>query len=930
MRKYEDISKINENTMPPRAYYIPYDTLDGALLFDKTKSPYYTLLNGEWDFRYYERDIDCPDIITEWDKVKVPSCWQMTGYEKPYYANVKYPYPIDPPYVPNDNPVGVYRRFLSVDRETAKRENYIVFEGAAPCVELFVNGEYVGFSSGSHCTSEFHVNLHEGENEITAKVYKRCAGSYLEDQDFFRNNGIFRDVYLLSRNKGHLFDIHIGYDDKTIDCDYNFELYDAEGNLAGDGEKILWNAEKPYLYTLIIKEAGEYIPIKIGFRTQSVNERGELLINGISVKLKGINHHDTHPTEGYALSEEFLRSELLKMKELNINCIRTSHYPPTPAFMELCDELGFYVIDEADNETHGFQYASTPWPCRIPEWRGAHIDRIAKLFERDKNHTSVIMWSLGNEANCGENTVAMSEYIKSRDTKMGYKRLIHYEPTRWDENLVDGKIADYVDVVSSMYATVQHFDEYVEKTGDNRPVFWCEYSHAMGNGPGDLGDYWDEIYKRPQFIGGCIWEWADHVAPMPDGKLGYGGDFGEEVHDSNFCCDGLVFNDRSFKAGSYEAKTAYQPLYTEYNDGVLTFTNRYDFTDLSEADFRYVYEIDGATVKEGRFKVSAKPHESVSVSLDLEDRDCLLGAYLNIFMDKDGKNTASTQHKIKDGSFKHNDVAPAKIECDKRYATIIGDGFAYRFDLHSGTLSDLNGYLKTPMELTAWRAPTDNDRNVKSKWYAGNYNNMYNKVYNITVNGNKIKVDASLAPISFSPLVKYTVTYTFFKNGRVDVEMYGAFDKERAYLPRLGFEFKTDEKDFGYYAFGPYESYTDMKRASKTGMYQSSAEREYVNYIKPQEHGNHYGARLLSLGEYSFVSDTGFEFAVSEYETEELEKKAHNFELEKSEYTNVRIDYKNSGIGSHSCGPELSEKYRMNDEKFTFKFSVCRTENLYK
>ncbi len=335
MRKYEDISKIHENTMPPRAHYIPYDSLEKALVGEKSKSEYYMLLNGDWDFRYFTKDIDCPDVISVWEKVRVPSCWQLTGYEKPYYTNIKYPYPIDPPYVPTDNPVGVYRKVISVDAEMAGRENYIVFEGVASCVELFVNGEYVGFSTVSHSTSEFAVTLKEGENEILAKVYKWCVGSYLEDQDFFRGNGIFRDVYLLSRNKGHLFDIHIGYDDKSIHCDYAYTLYDAEGNPVTTAERTLWNAEKPYLYTLVITHAGEYIPFKIGFRTQSVTENGELLINGVSVKLKGVNHHDTHPTEGYAMTEAFLRTELLKMKELNINCIRTSHYPPQPVFLEL-------------------------------------------------------------------------------------------------------------------------------------------------------------------------------------------------------------------------------------------------------------------------------------------------------------------------------------------------------------------------------------------------------------------------------------------------------------------------------------------------------------------------------------------------------------------------------------------------------------------
>lgn len=345
--------------MPPRAYY--NDSLEKALCGDEKKSEYYTLLNGEWDFKYYARDIDCPNVIDEWDKVKVPSCWQTTGYENPYYTNVNYPYPVDPPYVPDDNPVGIYRKIIIADEKMSNNENYIIFDGVSSCLELFVNGEYVGFSTVSHCTSEFKINLNKGENEIVAKVYKWCFGSYLEDQDFFRNNGIFRDVYILSREKGHVFDIEIAFDEKGIYYDGEYTVYDMDGNIADMSNPILWNAEKPYLYTVIVKHNNEYIPFKIGLRMQSISEKGELLINGVSVKLKGINHHDTHPYNGYVETYDELKDELLKMKELNINCIRTSHYPPAPKFLELCDEIGFYVIDEADIETHGIANRNCNW-----------------------------------------------------------------------------------------------------------------------------------------------------------------------------------------------------------------------------------------------------------------------------------------------------------------------------------------------------------------------------------------------------------------------------------------------------------------------------------------------------------------------------------------------------------------------------------------
>ena len=932
MRKYEDLKCIHENTLPPRAHYIPYDTPEKALAGVKEESAYYMLLNGEWQFKYYSRDIDCPETVSVWDNITVPSCWQTTGYEKPYYTNVNYPYPVDPPYVPDDNPVGVYRKLVEVSANKAKMENYIVFEGVAPCVELFVNGEYIGFSTVSHSTSEFKIELKEGENEIIAKVYKWCAGSYLEDQDFFRNNGIFRDVYILSRPKDHIFDLQVGYNDSSVWCEYPFKIYNAEKLLCDTSDVILWNAEKPYLYTVVVEHAGEYIPVKVGFRTQSINEKGELLINGVSVKLKGVNHHDTHPYTGYAMTYEDMRSELLKMKELNINCIRTSHYPPQPVFLELCDELGFYVVDEADIETHGFGRrtggfgydTSSIWPCRNGEWKDAFVDRAARLYQRDKNHTCVIMWSLGNEANYGENFAAMSSYIRANDTYMGYKRIVHYENSY---NNTPGRIdPDTVDVVSRMYTTTSDMLRYIDETGDKRPVFWCEYCHAMGNGPGDLMDYWRTIDVVPQFIGGCIWEWADHAAPIDGNKLGYGGDFGEETHDGNFCCDGLVFSDRSFKAGSYEAKAAYQPLKTEWDGKVLTLYNKYDFTDLSECSIEYEITVDGKASPREKLAASAKPHSCESFDIEVTKAECKYGAFLNVYMyNKNGEEVAFTQHELESEKL----PLPAgngmpEIKTEKEFAVISGVGFTYRFNTHYGYIEDLNGYLKAPMVLSAWRAPTDNDRKIKDKWITENYNKLHNKVYGVEINGNKITVKAALAPVSRVKVFSYKAEYTFFADGRIDVELTGDFDTSRTFLPRLGFEFKTDSKNFTYFGYGPLESYSDMHHGSKMGLYESSAEKEYVDYIKPQEHGNHYNTKYLELGEYAFVAEKGFEFNVSMYSTAALASKRHNFELTPDSAANVRIDYKVSGIGSNSCGPQLLERYRMMDPKVSFKFSVIK------
>ena len=930
MRKYENLNFIHENTVAPRAYYIPYESLEKALVGDKEQSEFYTLLNGEWDFKYFARDIDCPAVISEWNKVRVPSCWQTTGYEKPYYTNANYPYPVNPPYVPDDNPLGVYRKVINISGEEAQRENYIVFEGVSSCVELFVNGEYVGFSTVSHCTSEFKIKLNEGENEIIAKVYKWCAGSYLEDQDFFRNNGIFRDVYLLSRNKGHLHDIEIGFDTRGVYCAEKHTVYDAEGNKTDLENPILWSAEKPYLYTVVVESAGEYIPFKIGLRDQAVSEKGELLINGVSVKLKGVNHHDTHPFEGYAMSRDFMREELLKMKELNINAIRTSHYPPQSAFLELCDELGFYIIDEADLETNGianrdchWSYdASGMWPCKDLDWQDAFVDRAERLFERDKNHTCVIMWSLGNESNDGENFAAMSDFLHRREGEIkGIKRLVHYENAFNKEGIE--KDPEYVDVVSRMYSSPSDIVKYYYQTGDKRPFLWCEYCHSMGNGPGDLADHWNVIDNNPYMIGAFIWEWADHAAPDDRGRLCYGGDFGEETHDGNFCCDGLVFADRSFKAGSLEAKAVYQPLKTELSGKKLTLYNKYDFTNFSEFEFEWSITADGVTVQNNKLAIDTAPHESDTVSLDFEVPESRFGAYLNISMKNNaGCEIAFTQHMLSDSKCLKPHGEGAQITADGEYAVIRGNGFKYVFNTHYGYIEELNGLLRSPMKLSVWRAPTDNDRVIKAKWYDANYDKLHNKIYSVDITENIITVKGVLAAVSRSAFFGYTAVYTFCNDGRIDIILDGDFDNSWVFLPRLGFEFTTDEHSFEYFGYGPNEAYIDMHHGSKMGMYESDAEREYVDYIRPQEHGNHFNTKYLRLGDFEFISKPGFEINISEYNAKELERKAHNFELEKDGTIHARIDYKVSGLGSGSCGPQLSEQYRMNDARVHFEFSV--------
>ena len=940
MRTYENLNRISENRLPQRSYYIPYESLEKALAFDRKQSAYYRLLNGNWDFKYYPLDIDVPslDAITDWDALPVPACWQLHGYDRPAYYNVNYPYPVDPPYVPDENPCGVYRTAFSLDGDWTARDTRIVFEGVSSCLELYINGRYVGYTQGSHLQAEFDLTpyVHGGENTLMAKVWKWCSGSYLEDQDFLRLNGIFRDVYLLSRDKDALHDIEIKADCKSIIVSApDYTVYDAEGKEADLSAPVLWNAEKPYLYTVVVHSGTEYIPFKVGMREVAIKD-GALYINGTEVILKGVNHHDTHPTDGYVESDEFLRDEMLKMKQLNMNCIRTSHYPPTPEFLNLCDELGFYVVDEADLETHGFvsrnggysyDIKNDQWICKQPAWKEAYMDRIRRTVERDKNHAAVIIWSMGNEAGYGENFTAMLEWTKQRDPS----RLVHFEGASLVANDAP------VDMTSFMYPGLEGYIGRLEET-DPRPVFLCEYSHAMGNGPGDVDLYVDIFYKYKKAIGGCIWEWTDHTV-IEDGVQKYGGDFGELMHDVNFCCDGLVFSDRSFKAGSLHAKYAYQPMKVVAEGDDLVITNRYDFTDLSECRLVLTMTVDGDIKDTKELVLSAAPHATVRLANPFTaPADCAYGCFVNVsLLDATGYEVAFTQLPLesKTTPVEVGDPFTDLVE-DDRYITAAIGNTTYRFNKFRGQfdsiVKDGAEQLAGPMRLTVYRAPTDNDRHARTAWDhylrannqgEGNFSAQFDKVYAVSVEGNRIVVKGSLAGLSRSPFLRYTQEWAFFTDGTVKVTVDGDRKPElKTFFPRLGFEFATPVANdgFTYFGMGPGESYQDMHLHAPAGLYRSRADKEYVRYARPQEHGNHYAVKYLQLDSgLTFFTDGQFECNVSEYSTAALNAAEHTDELVKNGLTNVRVDYRVSGIGSHSCGPALREEYRVNEEHIHFE-----------
>lgn len=936
-RIYENPLKTSENRMPPRSCYIPGGCSE------------YKLLNGEWNFAYFNKDVDVPEQIITWERIPVPGCWQLHGYENPNYSNVNYVFPVDPPYVPDDNPCGVYEREFVLDKIWGKI--YFVLEGVASCAFLYINGSYVGFTQGSHLQAEFDITEYVcvGCNTVRIKVLKWCCGTYLEDQDCFRYNGIFRDCYILQRPLGHISDIEMIPSDTQfavkLEGEATIRILDNEQVLTEavftdsfvyiPEYPVLWNAEKPYLYTVELERFGEKITLKTGLRRIEISEQYELLINGTAVKLHGVNHHDTSKYRGWCQTESEIRQDLELMKELNINCVRTSHYPPPPEFARLCDEIGLYVVMETDIETHGFMYRhaesnygydveSNDWPATKREWKLEFVERMKRMVENYKNHPSIIMWSTGNESGHGCNQIEMIRWTKSRDDS----RLLHAEDASNKGQMHN------VDVYSRMYPSLEMTEGYALTDDINAPVFLCEYSHAMGNGPGDVY-YYNELFdKYPKLIGGCIWQWADHVVSV-DGVERYGGDFeGEIIHDGNFCCDGLVFADRSFKAGTLEAKAAYQPIRTIFENGILTVHNRLDFTDLNEYQFIYNIEVDGESIERKKLVLSVPPHSSIKVDIPYEQVTCRFGVYLNIELEKDGKIYATAQHELPAVLIMEEEEIGASLIEDEQNIYACGETFSYVFSKRYGVFTSINvqgeEQLTGKMELSAYRATMDNDRKIKVRWtnanvwQGENLNSTFSKIYDCHVKDGQILVRGALSGIGRSPFLKYQMKVVIGVEGQIDISLEGDVRQDAVWLPRLGFTFELpgSSDTFRYYGMGPMENYRDSFHAARVSMYESDTQREYVKYPRPQDHGNHMQVKLLKIGKLEFLSDNGFEANVSRYSIEAIDKAEHTDELLGDGKTHLRIDYKVSGLGSHSCGPELPEVFRLQEKYISFAFSI--------
>ena len=992
---HEDPQILHVGTCPIRSYYLPF--ADEEESHTGVSSRVFSL-DGEWAFRYFEsfgQAVDPEEGLCfdeeEMGSIPVPSCWQNHGYGRHMYTNVRYPFPVDPPYVPDENPCGLYVRHFELEEKDQEARWFLNFEGVDSCFYLWVNGEFAGYSQVSHATSEFELTelLQEGDNTLAVLVLQWCDGSYLEDQDKLRMSGIFRDVYLIARPQAFLRDYFVkesfapdfSHAQVTVELmpegklDLTASLYAPDGTLVAACEHpkdsavlevpapVLWNAEHPAQYTLVLETPDECIVQMVGLRKIEVID-GVVYLNGVNIKFRGVNRHDSDPVTGYTISREQALLDLALMKRHNVNAIRTSHYPNAPWFLQMCSEYGFYVIGEADMESHGMamrysehsneNYADA---ADDPQFGEAILDRMQRSVIRDKNNAAVVIWSLGNESGWGENFEAAGRWAKEYDPS----RLLHYENflTYHKARKPDFSM---LDLYSRMYASLDQVRDYFagkdldENLPEKKlPFIQCEYIHAMGNGPGDAEDYQQLIMEYDGFCGGFVWEWCDHAVyggTTPDNRpiYRYGGDFGEFPHDGNFCMDGLVYPDRTPHTGLLEYKNVIRPIRARRAEGkadtfilhnYLDFTNAEDFLTVS-------YEIsqDGEVLYGGELELPhLPPHGEAEVVLPAlpEGGVCTL---LLSYATKAAGDFCTAGHALgfdeivlHDEPFFLDAPAEGPVELEETGDAVVltGEKFRYVFNKHTGLFDSLvwqnRNYLEKPMGWNLYRAPTDNDQYIRHQWELAGYHRPTVKVYGVQVSrlengGACVTCQLSIAALTVSPFLRVEAQWAIDAQGRIDASLDCRRDGRFPWLPRFGVRLfmPRDFASVEYFGYGPYESYQDKHQASHLGVYAQAVDAMHEDYLKPQENSSHGGCRYVTLtdGAYSLTasSETPFSMNVSPYTQEELAEKKHNYELTKCGQTVFCLDYKMSGVGSNSCGPELLPQYRLEEEEFAFRFTL--------
>ena len=998
---WENLDVLSRRREAAAATSIPYADADTARAGERGTSPYFRLLNGQWQFSYWPSPRAVPNGIecdgfdaSDWDSITVPGNWQRQGYGRPQYVNVIYPYPVDPPFVPDDNPVGVYKKAFTLPDFWDDRQVFLHFEGVDSAFTVWLNGQDIGYSQGSHLPSEFNLTAHlrPGANTLTVQVYQWSDGSYLEDQDQWRLSGIFRDVSLIARPPVFVRDVRLRTTLEAAHTEATLEITaalrnagqangsgtlhaalldtggqevaaqaDSTATLGAGEETVLnarltvsspqfWSAEEPNLYTLLLTlqdEAGKTLTVErfaVGFRQIEI-QQGRLLLNGTPITLCGVNRHDTHPDLGHATPRAHMLRDIVLMKQHNINCVRTSHYPNDPYWLDLCDEYGLYVIDEADLETHGFGVYGGDWAelSKNPEWREAYVDRAERMVQRDKNHPSVIIWSLGNESGYGPNHHAMIDAIRALDP-----RPIHYESAGGDEDYAG------LDMVSKMYTDVPGLIAEGEKTDDPRPFFLCEYAHAMGNGPGSLKEYWETIDRYPRLLGGCVWEWADHGIRQwtAEGKewFAYGGDFGDTPNDGNFCIDGLCSPDRIPHPALLELKKVIAPVVAEAEDlaaGTVRVRNRYDFSTLDHLTASWRLVQDGETVQSGTLALpEIKPGAEAVLTVPYTlppSGDAWLDITFSLVSDarwaERGHEIAWAQFVLPTESASASPLALAEMPAltvaeEERSFTVTGENFRLEFDRSSGALTDWT-YQDTPLlvsgpALSVWRAPTDNDVRMADAWRKAGLDRLTSRTVSVTWEQTdrqrvSVTVKTQLAAVSMRPAFAVSLCYTVYGSGDVLLETLVTPLRELPPLPRLGVEMTLAPgfDQFTWDGLGPHESYPDRRESVRRGVYSGTVADQFQNYIRPQENGSKSDVRWAALtdgrGLGLLVSALPLlHVSVHHYTAQDLTAAKHTYDLTPRPETILHLDYAQSGLGSQSCGPGPLPQYLLQPSEVRF------------
>lgn len=995
---WDNPTVFERNKEPAHATLVPYPDEALALACDRYASPFLKLLNGTWKFHYAPSPAAAPEGFealdyddSAWDDIAVPGNWQLQGYDRPIYVNVQYPFPADTyPRVPrDDNPTGSYRLRFTVPEAWAGRQVFVLFEGVDSAFHLWLNGQEIGYSQDSRVPAEFNITpyLRPGENLLAVRVYRWSDGSWLEDQDYWRLSGIFRDVYLWSAPAVHVRDFWVrteldeAYEDATLRVlaqvrsygptagGYVLEvqLYDADGQpvletpirqtveVASGGERPVelaaavanpkkWSAEHPDLYTLLLTlraADGSILEVescRVGFRQVEIRD-GRFWVNGVPIYLKGVNRHEHDPDTGHTISVESMIRDIRLMKQFNFNAVRTSHYPNDPRWYELCDQYGLYLIDEANLESHGI------WdtPSKDPLWREAFVARAIRMVERDKNHPSVVIWSLGNESGHGPNHAAMADWIHRREPT----RPVHYESAHHEP---------YVDIVSTMYPSIDRLIEFATREGEERPFVMCEYAHSMGNSTGNLQEYWDTIRSHRRLIGGFIWDWVDQGLRRrtPEGVewFAYGGDFGDLPNDGAFCCNGLVSPDRDPHPALWEHKKVVQPVSVTPVDlaaGIIEVRNGYDFADLSGLRGSWTLSADGAILQQGELpRLSLRPGERQRVTVPLSQPDLRPGTeyWLDIsFALAEAAPWAEQGHEVAWEQFRMPYAVPAgprvepaamsalRLEETPAAITIEGDGWLLAFDRAAGTIASWQAhgaeFIARGPRLAIWRAPTDNDSNLWGderlalRWRDAGLDRLVEEIRSVEAVRTapqcvRVSVRSRVAPPEGAAGFDCEYTYTIWGSGDVLVDAHVLPYGELPPLPRIGLRLELPGAldTFTWYGRGPQETYPDRKLGARVGVYSGSVDEQFYPYLVPQETGNRTDVRWAALTRPDGVGLLAvgmpiLNVSALHYTPEDLTEARHPHELRRREEVILHLDQHHSGLGNASCGPGRLPQYHV-------------------